>query len=101
MKVHKLIELSFGVVSGVGIGIRVLDGVQLPQGEGEVLGFFSVPWFEWHIFLTEMYLLVCEKLRIFTYEQYGILLESMVYWFSVDVVKFEVSGGVYEKCAKI
>jgi len=28
------------VVSGVGLGIRVLDGIQVLQGEGEVSGFF-------------------------------------------------------------
>jgi len=28
--------MPFGVVSGVGSGIGVLDGVHVPQGEGEV-----------------------------------------------------------------
>jgi len=35
---HTAIELSFGVVSGVGPGIHVLDGVHVPQGEGCVSG---------------------------------------------------------------
>jgi len=35
--------MPFGVMSGVGSGIGVLDGCQVPQGEGEVSGFFSVP----------------------------------------------------------
>ena len=48
-KVHEPIELSFGVVSGVSLGIRVLDEVHMPQGEGEVLGVFWSRWFEWHI----------------------------------------------------
>ena len=39
-KVHELIELSFGVVSGVGHRMSVLDGVHVPQGEWEVLGVF-------------------------------------------------------------
>jgi len=31
-EVRKVIELSFGVVSGVGQGIHVLDEVHVPQG---------------------------------------------------------------------
>ena len=38
LEVHELIELLFGVVSGVDLGIRELDGVHVPQGEGEVMG---------------------------------------------------------------
>jgi len=38
-KVADWIRMPFGVVSGVGLGIRALDGVHVPQGEGEVLGF--------------------------------------------------------------
>jgi len=41
-EVREPIELSFGVVSGVGLGICALDGVHKPQGKGEVLGI-SVP----------------------------------------------------------
>ena len=33
--------MPFGMVIGVGQGMGVLDGVHVPQGEGEVLGFFS------------------------------------------------------------
>ena len=36
VEVHELIKLSFGVVSGVGPGIYVLDRVHVPQGEGVV-----------------------------------------------------------------
>jgi len=39
-KVREAIEVSFDVVSGIGQGIVVLDGVHIPQGEGEVLGVF-------------------------------------------------------------
>jgi len=52
-KVHEPIELLFGVVNGVGRGMGVLRYVS--QGEKEVSGFFCFCWFEWHIFLTEMY----------------------------------------------
>jgi len=41
VKVREAIELPFGVVSGVGTGIDVFDGVHMPQGEGEVLAFFA------------------------------------------------------------
>jgi len=36
VEVRTAIELSFGVVSGVGPGIHVLDGSHVPQGEGAV-----------------------------------------------------------------
>jgi len=53
-KVREPMELSFGMVSGVGLGIHVLDGVQLPQGERAVSGDFRPHWFEWCIFRAEM-----------------------------------------------
>jgi len=56
-KVHELIEVSFGVVSGVGPGIGVLDGGLCIQGEVEVLGVSPICLngvFEC-IFKTEMY----------------------------------------------
>ena len=34
-------ELRFGVVSAVGQGIAVLDGVNVAEGEGDVWGFCS------------------------------------------------------------
>jgi len=40
-EVRTAIELSFGMVSGVGPGIDVLDGVHVPQGEGAVSGMVS------------------------------------------------------------
>ena len=40
VEVHELIELSFGVVSGVDGGMDALDGVHVPQGEeGQFWGF--------------------------------------------------------------
>ena len=48
-EVRAAIELSFGVVSGVGPGIHVLDGVHVPQGKWAVLEIFRhlhSQWFE-------------------------------------------------------
>jgi len=39
-KLRESINMSFGVVSGVGRGMVVLKGVHVPQGEGRCLGFF-------------------------------------------------------------
>jgi len=50
VKVCEPIELSFGVVSGVGIAIRVLDGFMCPKGKDWLLGIFRPHWFEWRIF---------------------------------------------------
>jgi len=38
--VREPIELSFGMVSGVDLGIDVLNGVHVPLGEGPVSGIF-------------------------------------------------------------
>jgi len=38
VEVRRAIELSFGVVSGVGPGIHVLHGVHVAQGEGMDFG---------------------------------------------------------------
>jgi len=48
VKLCEVIELHFGVMSGVGLSIGVLDGVPIVQGEREGLGGF-VHWFEWRI----------------------------------------------------
>jgi len=61
VEVREPIELSYGVVSGVGPGIDLLHGVHMPQGEGAVSGIFrhlrphSFEWAEWRIFRREMY----------------------------------------------
>jgi len=52
VEVRAVIELLFGLVSGVGPGIHVLDGVHVPQKKGAVLGIFRhlqlhLHWFEW------------------------------------------------------
>ena len=46
-EVCKPMELSFGVMSGVGPGIGVLDGVDVLQREGAVSWGFSPHWFQW------------------------------------------------------
>jgi len=53
-EVHEPIELSFGLVSGVGLGIRVLDGRPRAPREREVLGFYGPIGLN-GVFLTEMY----------------------------------------------
>ena len=45
-KVPEAMGLSFGVLSGVGPGIGVLDGIQFPKGTGEVFWGSLVHWFE-------------------------------------------------------
>jgi len=54
-KVREPIQLLFGVVSGVSLGILVLGGGPgAPRGRGSFSGF-STHWFEWRIFRTEIY----------------------------------------------
>jgi len=48
------IRMPFGMVSEVGRGMGVLDGVHVPQGRGGFMGF-SPHWIQWHICLAEMY----------------------------------------------
>jgi len=58
VKVHEVIKLPFGEVSGVGRRVRVLDGVYIWQGEVEVLDWVFSHQFEGLfecIFKTEMY----------------------------------------------
>ena len=43
VKARRTIELPFALVSGVGPCIGLLDAGPHPQGEGEVLRFFSGP----------------------------------------------------------
>jgi len=72
VEVCEPIELSFGVVSGVGGWMGVLDGVHVPQGEEAVFGWGISPhWFQWCICLTENCIRhVRKKLTIFLYVQY-------------------------------
>jgi len=59
------IELSFGVVSGVGPGM----GVNVLQGEGGDFGEFLSYWFGWCIVKQKCIRLVFEKLTVFPYGQ--------------------------------
>jgi len=55
VKVREPIELSLGVVSGVGLDICMLDGTPGAPREMGSFGGFSPHRFEWCIFHTEMY----------------------------------------------
>jgi len=52
-EVHEPIELSFGVVSGIGLGICILDGSTCLKERGDFGGFSPIGLNG--IFLTEMY----------------------------------------------
>jgi len=41
--------MPFELVSGVGRGMGVLDGVYVPQDKGKVLGVFHPHWFEMYL----------------------------------------------------
>jgi len=45
VEVLELIELLLGVLSGVGQGMVVLDGVHMPQMEGRLFCGFCSHWF--------------------------------------------------------
>jgi len=77
VEVRRAIELSFGVVSGVGPGIHVLDGSpRASWGRGCFLhsirhfSKFQIHWFEWRHGVLIDDRLVCEKLTIFPYADY-------------------------------
>ena len=69
--------MPFGVVSGVGPGIRVLDGIHVRQGEGAVSGMVSGIFgicacigFNRRDDAEKCIRLVCEKLAVFPYARY-------------------------------
>jgi len=81
VEVRRAIELSFGVVSGVGQGIHVLDGCPRASRERGCFwhGFWRfakirLHWFQWRHGVLIMVLidfrLVCEQLTIFPYAEY-------------------------------
>jgi len=74
VEVRIAIELSFGVVSGVGPGIHVLDGSPRASREGAVSGMVSGIFRHLrHILFNgrnDDDRLVCEKLTIFPYAEY-------------------------------
>ena len=61
-KVCEAIELLFGVVSGVGPSIGVLDGVHIPQKEGEVLGVLGGGFLSIALNVRQNVFDSCEKL---------------------------------------
>ena len=77
VEVHTAIELSFGMVSGLGSGILVLDGSpRASKGRGYFWhGFwhfsaFSPYSFQWGNDVLIADRLMCEKLTIFPYADY-------------------------------
>jgi len=67
-KLRELIKMSFGVVTGIGRGMCMLDEGPHPQGQGDVLGVFSLlVWTAFmNVFLKQKCIrLVREKLTIF------------------------------------
>jgi len=101
------IELSFGVVSvvsGVGGGMGVLDGVHVTQGEGAVLGFFGICACiglkgQNDVFIAQKCIrLVLEKLTVFPYGQgiVGIYVSLAFRRYSQDI-----DVGVCAKFAKM
>jgi len=62
--------MPFGIVSGVYPGIGVLDGVHVPQGEGQFLGFLP-HWYNWCVLNRNVFnsSLMREKLTVFLYGQ--------------------------------
>ena len=75
-EVHEPIELSFGMVSGMGPGIDVLDGSMCLKGNGLFLGFFGIcaptrlNGQNDVLIVQKCIRLMCEKLIIFAYGQY-------------------------------
>jgi len=98
-EVRELIELLLGMVSGVGRGMGVLDGVHVPQMVGEVLGVFHSHWFEQCIFKQKCIQLVREKLTIFPSGQYTVGNVCSLAFRSK--VRFDIKVGVYQKFAKM
>jgi len=69
-EVCELIELSFGVVSGVGGGMGVLGRDACATRGRSRFGIFHTHWFElakWRIFAQKCIRLVREKLTVFPY----------------------------------
>jgi len=111
VEVRTAIELSFGVVSGVGPGIHVLDGVHVPQGEWAVSSMISGIFRHLRglrpfrlngrndvLFVDKCIQLVCEKLTIF--RTVNISSESMFHWLSDDIDRFKIKVGLRRNLQK-
>ena len=106
VEVLTAIELSFGVVSGVGPGIHVLDGSPRDsRGRGCFWhGFrrfakFSSSTLQWRHTDTLTYGSIidsCVKNRQY-FRTHGIPLNSVSHSLSYDVVTFKIEVGVEEK----
>jgi len=100
VEVCELIELSFWRVSRVGLGIRVLDGVQEPQGKGQFRGF-SLPLVSMAYFLHINVIDSCVK-RWQYFRTDDVSLDLAFHWLYNNTVEFEVDGGVLQEiCQKM
>jgi len=104
-EVRRASELSFGMVSGVGPGIDVLDGGPRASRERAVSGIFSA--FAPPICLNGRNdVLFGENISIRVGKVDNIFvrttsLKSMFHWLSDDIVRFKIKVGVEEKCTKM
>ena len=93
--------MPFGVVSGVGRGMGVLDGIDVLQGGGrvrEVSRSFLHRWFEWRIVEQKCIRLMCEKLTIFPCGQY--IVGNVFYCLSDFLSGSRSKWGFAKKCKK-
>ena len=102
MTVPQPSELRFGVVHAVGRSIAVLDvGVQVVQGEGEVLEFLFLMFTMRNAIgspTVKCFRLMCKKLTKFPFGKR--ILESSIRGLFGDIFSFNIKVGVYEKLPK-
>jgi len=98
VEVREPIELSFGVMSGVSLCIRVLDGIQVPQREGKFWSF-SPPLASMAYFSHRNVFDLCVKTGQYLHTDNG-SLESAFHWCSKDTVKFEKDVGFVKNMQK-
>jgi len=82
--VQKCMNGSFGLLSGVGRGIDVLDEVHISYKFQGKFQRFSPHWFEWHIFKQKCFWLVCGGWQYFRTNDMS--LEMSVLWLSEHIV---------------
>jgi len=94
-KMADWIRMPFGVVSGVGPGIGVLDGVHVQQGKGAVSTVFCPHWpigFN-GVFCNRNIFDSCTKSWQY-FRRDKISLESTFHWLYENIVKFKADAGV-------